>query len=186
MSDLLFGSIRGYQGSLKAQSRSRCPYPLTKRRMDLGALVVPFHNTSSVTLMKSPSEVLKEIKIQHISTLFYFLRKSLTLEVWVSRKRLNATLTILIQSLIRPWHWDFHGRGITFLHTKIIDHFKLDLQVGLSEPHRLGQASDVRICMYEKVPIQIDGEPWVQYPTEIHVSYHKQVPVLKIRPEKSD
>ncbi len=69
---------------------------------------------------------------------------------------------------------------IIFLHC----HLPFPFQVGLSEPHRLGQASDVRICLFEKVPIQIDGEPWVQYPTEIHVSLHKQVPVLKIRTEK--
>ena len=40
--------------------------------------------------------------LQHLSTLFYFLRKSLTLEVRASGNKLNATSTILIQSLIRP------------------------------------------------------------------------------------
>ena len=41
---------------------------------------------------------------QHLSTLFYFLKKSLTLGVWLSRKMLNASLTILIWSLIQRWH----------------------------------------------------------------------------------
>jgi len=59
-------------------------------------------------------------------------------------------------------------------------------KVGLSEPHRLGQANDIRILLYGKVPIQIDGEPWVQFPAEIHVSHHKQVPVLRIRAERFD
>lgn len=60
------------------------------------------------------------------------------------------------------------------------------MQVGLSEPHRLGQANDVRICIYDKVPIQIDGEPSVQFPAEIHIQHHKQVSVLRIRREKSE
>ena len=43
-------------------------------------------------------------EIQHLATLFYFLRKSLTLKVRVSGKKLNASLTILRQSLIQLWH----------------------------------------------------------------------------------
>ena len=61
------------------------------------------------------SGVFKEIKIQHLSTIFYFLRKSLTWEVGYqgreSKKKkgyqgrkLNAISTILIRSLTQRWY----------------------------------------------------------------------------------
>ena len=49
------------------------------------------------------------------------------------------------------------------------------MQVGLSEPHRVGQARSVRIVLSESVPMQIDGEPWEQHPADIRLSHHNQV-----------
>ncbi|TRY80799.1 hypothetical protein TCAL_12039 [Tigriopus californicus] len=54
------------------------------------------------------------------------------------------------------------------------------MQVGISEPHRIGQASDVKIRLKGRAPVQTDGEPWIQEPGEIHVQYHSHVPVLKL------
>lgn len=49
------------------------------------------------------------------------------------------------------------------------------MQVGLGEPHRVGQAREVRIVLQDSVPMQIDGEPWEQHPAEISLTHHKQV-----------
>ena len=49
------------------------------------------------------------------------------------------------------------------------------MQVGLGEPHRVGQAREVRIVLQGSVPMQIDGEPWEQHPAEICLTHHKQV-----------
>jgi len=52
------------------------------------------------------------------------------------------------------------------------------MQVGLSEPHRVGQAREVKIKLTGSVPMQIDGEPWEQHPAEISLQHHAQVPML--------
>ena len=49
------------------------------------------------------------------------------------------------------------------------------MQVGLSEPHRVGQAREVKIKLTGSVPMQIDGEPWEQHPAEISLQHHTQV-----------
>ncbi|XP_050422906.1 diacylglycerol kinase epsilon-like [Adelges cooleyi] len=36
------------------------------------------------------------------------------------------------------------------------------LKLGLSEPIRIGQASKIKIKLLEKLPVQVDGEPWLQ------------------------
>ena len=51
----------------------------------------------------------------------------------------------------------------------------LCLQVGLSEPHRIGQAKEVRVELRDSVPLQIDGEPWEQHPAVINIVHHSQV-----------
>ncbi|XP_077292489.1 diacylglycerol kinase epsilon [Arctopsyche grandis] len=43
------------------------------------------------------------------------------------------------------------------------------LQIGLSQPIRLGQASSITIKIKNRVPMQVDGEPWEQNPCEIQV-----------------
>ena len=45
----------------------------------------------------------------------------------------------------------------------------------MSEPHRIGQATEVRIEIEDSVPLQIDGEPWEQHPAVIQLSHHSQV-----------
>ena len=55
------------------------------------------------------------------------------------------------------------------------------MQVGLSEPHRVGQAHQVRILLNESVPMQIDGEPWEQHPADLSLTHHKQVDVLQLQ-----
>ena len=54
------------------------------------------------------------------------------------------------------------------------------LKVGLSEPHRIGQASEVKLVLKGKAPMQTDGEPWIQTPAEILIKHHKTVPILKV------
>ena len=54
------------------------------------------------------------------------------------------------------------------------------MQVGISEPHRIGQAKSVRIKLGGSAPMQIDGEPWEQHPAEIDIQFHAKIPVLKI------
>lgn len=58
------------------------------------------------------------------------------------------------------------------------------LQVNLSKPLRLGQASEVKLFILDKgpLPIQVDGEPWLQYgPAVITVSYFRTSPMLATR-----
>ena len=59
--------------------------------------------------------------------------------------------------------------------------WKFLFQVGLSEPHRIGQAKSVKIKLRGSAPMQIDGEPWEQHPAEIDINYHNKVPALQIQ-----
>eukprot|EP00095_Tigriopus_kingsejongensis_P001109 maker-scaffold622_size123092-snap-gene-0.19 protein:Tk01109 transcript:maker-scaffold622_size123092-snap-gene-0.19-mRNA-1 annotation:"diacylglycerol kinase epsilon" len=59
------------------------------------------------------------------------------------------------------------------------------MQVGISEPHRIGQASNVNITLHGRAPMQTDGEPWIQGPGRINVQYHSHVPVLTINKRHS-
>ena len=61
------------------------------------------------------SEVLWEIKIQHLSTLFYFLNKSNTWDVWKTGKKLNAFITI-----DRDINWRDHVMLTLHDHTVLI------------------------------------------------------------------
>jgi len=55
------------------------------------------------------------------------------------------------------------------------------MQVGLSEPHRIGHARRVKIRLRGAAPMQTDGEPWIQSkPTEIIVEHHGTVDVLRV------
>lgn len=56
------------------------------------------------------------------------------------------------------------------------------MQVGLSEPYRIGQASEVKLIVKgsirQRFPMQADGEPWLQGPAEITISHAGQVCLL--------
>ncbi|KAF7405816.1 hypothetical protein HZH68_005185 [Vespula germanica] len=53
------------------------------------------------------------------------------------------------------------------------------LQVGYSQPHRLGQASVIKVKLLKSCAIQIDGEPWYQHPCEFNITYCNQALMLK-------
>lgn len=53
------------------------------------------------------------------------------------------------------------------------------LQVGLNKPIRLGQAQSVRIRMKQSFPVQADGEPWIQAPSEINITCDGQAKMLQ-------
>lgn len=56
------------------------------------------------------------------------------------------------------------------------------MQVGLSEPLRLGQARSVKIELSAKAPMQLDGEPWEQGPCSITITHHNQARLMKMPP----
>lgn len=53
------------------------------------------------------------------------------------------------------------------------------LQIGLNKPIRLGQCRKLRIVLKESLPVQADGEPWIQHPCQINVSLDGKAVVLK-------
>ncbi len=53
------------------------------------------------------------------------------------------------------------------------------LQVGLAEPYRIGQARTVKIKLTKRFPVQIDGEPWEQNPAVINISSYNQASMLE-------
>jgi diacylglycerol kinase (ATP) len=53
------------------------------------------------------------------------------------------------------------------------------LQVGLAEPYRIGQARSVQIKLRKTFPIQIDGEPWEQNSACITISKFNQATMLE-------
>jgi diacylglycerol kinase (ATP) len=55
--------------------------------------------------------------------------------------------------------------------------------IGLSEPLRFGQAKEVKIKLLERLPIQVDGEPWLQFPTTVSLSWNSRVKMLTTRSE---
>jgi len=91
---------------------------------------------------------------------------------------------------VRPWtlgtgHKDFNfSPNISDKKLEVFCVFSsfhiAQMQVGLSEPHRVGQAWEVRIVLSDSVPMQIDGEPWEQHPADITLTHHNQVEVLQL------
>lgn len=51
----------------------------------------------------------------------------------------------------------------------------LSKQVGLSRARRLAQGQSIKIQLFAKFPVQIDGEPWFQQPCTISIAHHGQV-----------
>lgn len=52
------------------------------------------------------------------------------------------------------------------------------LQVGLSKPHLIGQAKEVKIKLLRSCAMQVDGEPWYQHPCEFSITYNDQASML--------
>ncbi|KAI7741203.1 hypothetical protein M8C21_026492 [Ambrosia artemisiifolia] len=53
------------------------------------------------------------------------------------------------------------------------------LQVGLSRARRLAQGKTIKIQLLAQLPVQIDGEPWMQSPCTLTISHHGQAFMLK-------
>ncbi|MFS7939673.1 putative diacylglycerol kinase (ATP) [Helianthus anomalus] len=53
------------------------------------------------------------------------------------------------------------------------------LQVGLSRARRLAQGQTIKIQLLAQLPVQIDGEPWMQSPCTLTISHHAQAFMLK-------
>lgn len=56
------------------------------------------------------------------------------------------------------------------------------LQCNISKPVRIGQAKQIRLQVNGTVPMQADGEPWMQSPADIRLQSRSQAHVLKIDP----
>ncbi|RWS29728.1 diacylglycerol kinase epsilon-like protein [Leptotrombidium deliense] len=52
------------------------------------------------------------------------------------------------------------------------------LMIGLSEPLRFGQASIVTIELLDNLPVEVDGEPFLQSPTNISISWCSKASML--------
>jgi len=53
------------------------------------------------------------------------------------------------------------------------------VMIGLSKPIFLGQAHTVRLVLDEHLPVQVDGEPWLQSPAHIELSWNSHAMVLR-------
>lgn len=53
------------------------------------------------------------------------------------------------------------------------------LQVGLSRARRLAQGQSIKIQLFAGLPVQIDGEPWLQPPCSLTITHHGQAFMLK-------
>lgn len=51
--------------------------------------------------------------------------------------------------------------------------------MGLASPIFIGQARSVRLVLSEHLPMQADGEPWLQSPSVIDVSWNSSATVLR-------
>ncbi|KAH8371257.1 hypothetical protein KR093_006752, partial [Drosophila rubida] len=56
------------------------------------------------------------------------------------------------------------------------------LQCNISKPVRIGQAKQIRLQVNATVPMQADGEPWMQAPADIRFQSRSQARVLKSEP----
>ncbi|TYZ64740.1 hypothetical protein PybrP1_004283 [[Pythium] brassicae (nom. inval.)] len=60
------------------------------------------------------------------------------------------------------------------------------MQVGLSKAVRLCQAKAVKIRLKDRLPIQIDGEPWQEAPSEVNISFLQQAFMLSRTVQERD
>ncbi|CAN7975751.1 unnamed protein product, partial [Ixodes persulcatus] len=88
---------------------------------------------------------------------------------------------------VRPWHMGAGGQlaqpqrcddGLLEVIGLYSSFHVAQLQIGMSEPIRLGQAREVRMELSERLPMQVDGEPWEQAPATLSFTFHCQASVL--------
>lgn len=60
------------------------------------------------------------------------------------------------------------------------------MQVGLSKAVRLCQAKSVKIRLKDRLPVQIDGEPWQEAPSEVNISFLQQAFMLSRTVQERD
>lgn len=53
------------------------------------------------------------------------------------------------------------------------------VMIGLSKPIFLGQARQVKLVLDEHLPVQVDGEPWIQSPAQIQLDWNSHATLLK-------
>lgn len=53
------------------------------------------------------------------------------------------------------------------------------VMMGLSKPIFLGQASQVKLWLDEHLPMQIDGEPWLQPPSKVEIKWNSHAKLLQ-------
>ncbi|UXI18306.1 staphylococcal nuclease domain-containing protein 1-like [Sarcoptes scabiei] len=53
------------------------------------------------------------------------------------------------------------------------------VMIGLSKPIYIGQAGKVRLMLEEILPVQIDGEPWLQPPASIEIEWNSHAKLLQ-------
>ncbi|XP_064456131.1 diacylglycerol kinase epsilon-like isoform X2 [Ornithodoros turicata] len=89
---------------------------------------------------------------------------------------------------VHPWHMGTGGQlaqpqryddGLLEVIGLYSSFHVAQLQIGMSEPIRLGQAKEVKVELSEKLPVQVDGEPWEQAPATLHFTLYGQIPVYK-------
>lgn len=88
---------------------------------------------------------------------------------------LGKLQVIIINSLARHFSWTSLWYLICGLDDfDWHDNFHL-FKVGLSRARRLAQGQSIKIHVLAPLPVQVDGEPWVQQPCTINISHHGQV-----------
>lgn len=58
------------------------------------------------------------------------------------------------------------------------------IRLGFGHSHRVAQGASVEMVIRDAIPVQVDGEPWLQPPAVIHVSAQEKIPFVLGRGEK--
>ena len=58
------------------------------------------------------------------------------------------------------------------------------IRLGFGHSHRVAQGASVEMVVRDAIPVQVDGEPWLQPPAVIHVSAQGKIPFVLGRGEK--
>ena len=58
------------------------------------------------------------------------------------------------------------------------------IRLGFGHSHRVAQGASVELVIRDAIPVQVDGEPWLQPPAVIHVSARGKIPFVLGQGEK--